>query len=120
MVAQRSPHKTRGKRYQTGISCLRRGLTLTRLVGWSRSPKIEANEDSEANMAKKKRHYSLYVIRLDPKVLEVPKFVAANADHDEKKPCVYVGMTWHTPVYNSESIYWGLRRANWPRSSGWG
>jgi hypothetical protein len=52
-------------------------------------------------MAKKKEtpHYSVYVIRLDPKAADVPKVARANPKHEKGKPCVYVGMTWHTPRY---------------------
>ncbi len=45
------------------------------------------------------RHYSVYVIRLDPGVLEIPKFVRANPDYVKGRPCVYVGMTFHTPRF---------------------
>ncbi len=39
----------------------------------------------------------LYVIRLDPKVLEIKRFRDANPDHRADKPCVYLGSTGLTP-----------------------
>lgn len=41
--------------------------------------------------------YNLYVIELDPRVLAYPKFLNANPDRREDKPCVYVGSTALTP-----------------------
>lgn len=48
---------------------------------------------------KSSRRYSVYVIRLDAKVLEMRKFAEENPDHVEGKPCVYVGMTCHAPRF---------------------
>ena len=42
-------------------------------------------------------HHSVYVVELDPRVLEVKKFRAANPDYEEGFPCVYVGMTGLAP-----------------------
>ena len=47
-------------------------------------------------MNKKARH-NIYVIELDRAVLKDKKFLEANPDFDEKKPCVYVGMTGLNP-----------------------
>jgi hypothetical protein len=47
-------------------------------------------------MNKKARH-SIYVIELDKAVLKEKKFLEANPEFDENKPCVYVGMTGLTP-----------------------
>jgi hypothetical protein len=53
-------------------------------------------------MAKKKKapqkKYSVYVIELESRVLEHPKFVTANPNHDPTKACFYVGMTSKTPA----------------------
>jgi len=40
---------------------------------------------------------SVYVIELDPAILQRPDFLKANPDRDPSKPCVYVGMTSKTP-----------------------
>ena len=37
--------------------------------------------------------YRIYVIRLDPAVLQVKRFKNANPNHTSGKPCYYVGMT---------------------------
>jgi hypothetical protein len=39
----------------------------------------------------------VYVVELDPAVLEVARFRRANPERDILKPCVYVGMTGLTP-----------------------
>jgi hypothetical protein len=43
------------------------------------------------------QHHNVYVVRLDPAVLEVKKFRDANPAYIDGKPCVYVGMTGLTP-----------------------
>jgi hypothetical protein len=54
-----------------------------------------------AKPRKKKRaarhHHNVYVIELDPRVLNLARFRAANPERDILKPCVYVGMTGLTP-----------------------
>src|SRR5688500_12008735 len=42
-------------------------------------------------------HHHVYVIELSRDVLEEPKFVKANPQHIQGKPCVYVGVTGLTP-----------------------
>jgi predicted GIY-YIG superfamily endonuclease len=44
-----------------------------------------------------KHRHSVYVIELDPAVLNVRRFLKANPERDITKPCVYVGMTGLTP-----------------------
>lgn len=46
-----------------------------------------------------KRECSVYVIELDPGVLEKAKFCNANPGYVEGMPCYYVGMTAHTPEH---------------------
>jgi len=41
--------------------------------------------------------HSVYVIELDPAVLNEARFRKANPDYDATKPCLYVGMTGLTP-----------------------
>ena len=38
-------------------------------------------------------HHSVYVILLDPSVLQHPSILRLNPNRDPTKPCVYVGMT---------------------------
>lgn len=42
-------------------------------------------------------HHNVYVILLDAAVGKLRKVRAENPDSDSKKPCVYVGMTGHSP-----------------------
>lgn len=44
-----------------------------------------------------RKTHNIYVIELDPTVLEKKKFREANPQYIEGKPCVYVGMTGLTP-----------------------
>jgi hypothetical protein len=44
-----------------------------------------------------RHHYSVYVVELDPRVLNSARFRKANPERDLLKPCVYVGMTGLTP-----------------------
>ena len=51
---------------------------------------------------------NVYVIELDPAVLQKKDFAEANPDRDPAKPCLYVGMTSKTPeerfrVHKSDS-----------------
>ena len=51
-------------------------------------------------MSKKRRsrpHHHVYVVELDPAVLNLARFRKANPERDMLKPCVYVGMTGLTP-----------------------
>ena len=51
-------------------------------------------------MSKKRRsrhHHYVYVVELDPAVLNLARFRKANPERDMLKPCVYVGMTGLTP-----------------------
>jgi hypothetical protein len=38
-------------------------------------------------------HHNVYVILLDPAVLQYPSVLRLNPNRDPAKPCVYVGMT---------------------------
>jgi hypothetical protein len=44
-----------------------------------------------------KHRHNVYVIELDPRVLNLVRFRNANPNRDMLKPCVYVGMTGLTP-----------------------
>ena|SRR2546422_2119784 len=52
---------------------------------------------------KKLARHRIYVIELDPAVLEHAKFRAANPNHDPRKPPLYVGMTGLDPETNGSS-----------------
>jgi predicted GIY-YIG superfamily endonuclease len=45
----------------------------------------------------KKHHHNVYVIELDPRILNHARFRKANPNRDMLKPCVYVGCTGLTP-----------------------
>ena len=45
----------------------------------------------------RRRHHHVYVIELDRRVLDEPRFVKANPGYRVGKPCVYVGMTGIDP-----------------------
>ena len=44
-----------------------------------------------------RHHHNVYVVELDPYVLNFARFRAANPNRDMLKPCVYVGMTGLSP-----------------------
>ena len=46
---------------------------------------------------RRKHHHNVYVIELDPAILNIARFRNANPDRDLLKPCVYVGMTGLSP-----------------------
>ena len=62
----------------------------------------------------------LYVILLDPAVLEVARFRKANPDHRPDKPCVYVGSTGTDPQTRFEQHKAGYRSARLVRRYGLG
>ena len=45
----------------------------------------------------RRSHYHVYVIELDPRVLDEPRFLKANPGYRAGKSCVYVGMTGLDP-----------------------
>ena len=51
---------------------------------------------TKARRAPRHSHH-VYVVELDPAVLDLARFRRANPDRDLLKPCVYVGMTGLTP-----------------------
>ena len=58
---------------------------------------------------KKVAPHHVYVIELDPAVLEHAKFRAANPDHDPRKPALYVGMTGLNPETRFERHKYGVK-----------
>lgn len=64
------------------------------------------------------RVYSVYVIELDPVVLEKGAFRRAKRRYVDGKPCVYVGMTFHSPEYRFEQHKTGDGAAKYVREFG--
>jgi hypothetical protein len=62
--------------------------------------------------------YCVYVIRLDPKVLDEPRFRKANPHHDPRKPCVYVGSTGLAPEVRFEQHRTGVNANGYVREFG--
>ncbi len=54
-------------------------------------------------------HHHVYVIELDPRVLDEPRFVRANPGYRAGKPCVYVGMTGLDPDIRFDKHKAGLQ-----------
>src|SRR5437016_1772824 len=50
-----------------------------------------------SNPMPRKHRHNVYVIELDPAILNIARFRNANPERDLLKPCVYVGMTGLTP-----------------------
>jgi predicted GIY-YIG superfamily endonuclease len=67
-------------------------------MGSKRSSKSLVNRDQKA-VSGEKLHHSVYVILLDPAVLQHRSILRLNPNRDPAKPCVYVGMTG-LPVQN--------------------
>lgn len=56
-----------------------------------------------------KHRHNVYVVELDPRVLNSARFRRANPDRDLLKPCVYVGMTGLTPEQRFAKHKAGIR-----------
>ena len=63
-------------------------------------------------------HHNVYVVRLRDDVLKVPSFVAANPQHDGKKPCLYVGMTGLSPEERFQNHKDGYKSSYYPHKYG--
>ncbi len=60
-------------------------------------------------MPKQVARHHVYVIELDPAVLQHAKFRTANPDHDPRKPALYVGMTGLDPETRFERHKYGVK-----------
>jgi hypothetical protein len=63
-------------------------------------------------MKKRRRaghHHNVYVVELDPAVLDIARFRNANPNRNILKPCVYVGMTGLTPEERFNKHKAGIR-----------
>ena len=67
---------------------------------------------------KKKQPRNLYVITLDPEVLWRREFRHENPGYIQGMPCVYVGMTIHTPGDRFRQHKLGYRSSRYPRQYG--
>jgi predicted GIY-YIG superfamily endonuclease len=67
---------------------------------------------------KKVARHHVYVIQLDPAVLEHAKFRAANPSHDPRKPPLYVGMTGLDPETRFERHKYGVKDNHYVRRYG--
>lgn len=56
-----------------------------------------------------RHHHNVYVVELDPRVLNSARFRRANPDRDLLKPCVYVGMTGLAPEVRLARHKTGIR-----------
>jgi predicted GIY-YIG superfamily endonuclease len=56
-----------------------------------------------------KHHHNVYVVELDPAVLDIARFRNANPNRHVLKPCVYVGMTGLTPEERFKKHKAGIR-----------
>lgn len=62
-----------------------------------------------ANRKSTRYRHHVYVVELDPAVLESARFRKANPNRDLLKPCVYVGMSGLTPDQRFAKHKAGLR-----------
>lgn len=67
---------------------------------------------------RQERHYSIYVIELDPAVLKVKRFREENPQFVGNKPCVYVGMTGISPEERFEQHMSGYRASRYVKKYG--
>ena len=61
---------------------------------------------------------NLYVIRLDDKVLTSPKFSKKNPAYQAGKPCMYVGITSHSPRKRFKQHKEGYKSSRWVKTYG--
>ena len=65
-----------------------------------------------------KLHHHVYVVELDPAVLEDKKFSEENPDRDPAKLCLYVGMTGRSPETRFAQHREGYRSSRYPHCYG--
>ncbi len=83
-----------------------------------RDAKILHWQQKARKAARQGRSRNLYVITLDPAVLEIHEFRAANPGYVEGMPCLYVGITIHEPGDRFEQHKAGYRSSKYPRRYG--
>ena len=62
--------------------------------------------------------HNVYVIELDPAVLEIKKFRDANPSYRDGMPCVYVGMTGLSPEERFQNHKKGIKSSKYPHMYG--
>ena len=65
-----------------------------------------------------KLHHHVYVVLLDPAVLQEPRVRAASPNCDPAKPCVYVGMTGITPTERFQNHKNGYKASHYVQKYG--
>lgn len=65
-----------------------------------------------------RKHYSVYVIELDSRVLGQTRFAGSNPGHDPGKKCLYVGMTGLSPEKRFENHLAGYKSNSYVRRFG--
>ena len=83
-----------------------------------RDEKILRWKQKARKAAKRKQRRKLYVITLDPDVLDRKEFRQANPGYIEGMPCLYVGITIHQPGDRFEQHKTGYRSSKYPRQYG--
>ena len=68
---------------------------------------------------RKANRYHVYVVELDPAVLDGKKFAVQNPRYVQGKPCVYVGMTGLTPEKRFRNHKRGYQANRYVRDYGW-
>jgi predicted GIY-YIG superfamily endonuclease len=64
-------------------------------------------------------HHFVYVVELDPGILQRKKFREANPNYVRGKDCLYVGMTGLTPERRFQNHKRGYRANSFVRDYGW-
>lgn len=63
-------------------------------------------------------HHSVYVIELDPAVINEKRFADENPDHDPARLCLYVGMSGRTPDERFRQHREGIKSSKYPHRYG--
>jgi len=84
----------------------------------SRDQKILRWKQKARTAARRKQDRKLYVITLDPNVLDRKEYRQANPGYIEGMPCLYVGITIHEPGDRFEQHKSGYRSSKYPRQYG--
>jgi hypothetical protein len=83
-----------------------------------RDQKILRWKQQAHDRARRGHRRRLYVITLDPGVLERREFRQANPGYVEGMPCLYVGISIHEPGDRFEQHRTGYRSSRYPRLYG--
>jgi hypothetical protein len=65
-----------------------------------------------------RHHHNVYVVELDPAVVNIARFRNASPNRDILKPCVYVGMTGLTPEERFKKHKAGIRANSYVKRFG--